>query len=289
MGKKRLLVVGLILSIGLNIVAFVFFLKNRNEVQSVESFNAMQMRYPLLSKRILNEFPQDILINFLDLRTALHNQVSPYGDNFGFYFEYLPTGTSIGINANSAFHAASLFKVPVIMAYYYGRERLNLHDDPTLTIMPNQIDKQFGSLWRRGAGTKIKASEAVELTLVESDNTAAKAIVPYVNQADFNAVYEGLDVNLQTDNEGALISAKNYSSILKALYFSSLLNRQDSEEILDLLTKSKFQDKIVAGIPQDVLVAHKIGDFNDDKGQQGYRDCGIVYVPRRPYVLCMFQ
>ena len=40
---------------------------------------------------------------------------------------------------------------------------------------------------------------------------------------------------------------------------------------------------IPAGVPVGVVVAHKIGLLNN----QLYEDCGIVYVPNRPYILCM--
>ena len=61
-----------------------------------------------------------------------------------------------------------------------------------------------------------------------------------------------------------------------------------SEEALDLLTKSEFKDGLVAGVPPGVTVAHKFGE----RGAEGERmrqlhDCGIVYCPRSPYVLCV--
>jgi len=289
MGKTRIFLVCLIISLLVNIVVLSVFYKNSNEIKSAKDFAADQMRFPLLSKRILLEFPQDILLNFLDLRTELRNQVKPYGESFGLYFEYLPTGTTIGINEKVEFHAASLFKIPVVMAYYRFRERTHRQDDPEITIKKDQLDDQFGDLWKKGEGARIKASDAVRLTITESDNTAAKTLVPFIEPKDFEAVYQGLDIDLQSDDQGALISAKNYSSILKSLYFSSVLDKESSEEILDLLTKTKFPDKLAAGVPSNVLVAHKIGDFVDSEGNEGFRDCGIVYVPRRPYVLCIFS
>lgn len=280
----------LLLILGISIIGnSIFFVLWQKASKQDTDFVIAQEKFPYLSKRILQEFPQDILINFLDLRSALREQVKPFGDDFGFYFEYLPTGTSIGIHEKVEFHAASLFKVPVVMAYYHIRERTNRVDDQILSIQKDQIDGEFGDLWKRGEGAKIKASEAVRLTLIDSDNTAAKLLVPFVTQQDFNAVYEALDVDLQTDEEGALISAKNYSSILKALYFSSVLSQKSSQEILALLTQTKFPDKLASGVPQGIPVAHKIGDFIDKTGKQGFRDCGIVYVPRRPYLLCMFS
>lgn len=164
-------------------------------------------------------------------------------------------------------------------------ERTHRREDPTITLTKDMLDDRFGNLYRKGAGYKLKASEAVRLAIVESDNTAVKSLVPMISKEDFDAVYEGLDINLDIDHQGALLSAKSYSSILKALYLAAVLNKDDSEHILDLLTKTKFPDKLVAGVNPSVPVAHKIGDFATDKQNEGYRDCGIVYVPRRPYEL----
>ncbi len=270
--------------------AFLYWYVFRGEEpQNVVNSNSVEGKYPLLSADILHDLPRDVLINFYPLRTELRETVAPYGEDFGFYFEYLPTGTSISVNSNDEFYAASLFKVPVVMAYYHGRERKGMTDDPEIEIKPEHIDKEFGSLWQKGAGTKMKASELVRLSLVESDNTAIKALLPIIEQEDFVPVYSGLDIDLHADNNGALISARTYASILKALHYSSVLNKADSEEILKMLSETQFKDKIVAGVPEGITVAHKIGDFSAGEVDQGFRDCGIVYVPRRPYILCMFS
>lgn len=276
-----------IISIVINFFAISYFLYSNTIVKDTQNFNRQRAKYPLLATRILTENPVDVLVSFLNLRTSLTNETAPWGDSFGIYFEYLPTGTSIGINATNEFHAASLFKTPVIMAYYHTRERLNKKDDPVLTLRPQDLDSQFGDLWKKGAGYKLKASEAVRLALEESDNTAAKALVPLIGTLDFASVYQGLDITLDVDKEGAILTPKSYSSIFKALYFSSALTKDDSEEILNYLDNSKFPDKLEAGVPDNINVAHKIGDFVDKQGNEAFTDCGIVYYPRRPYMVCM--
>lgn len=289
LSAKKTISVLLILSLLINIGFIIYYFSYDDEIKEANNVSASELKYPLLSKRIHQEFPQDLLINYLELRTQLREQVKPYGRTFGFYFEYLPTGTSIGVNEKVEFYAASLFKVPVVMAFYHYKERTKMQEDPELVLMEEHIDKNFGDLWQRGVGTKLKTSEVVRLTLAESDNTAVKMLSPYIKDEDFNEVYQALDIDLRSDNAGALISAKNYSSILKALYFSSVLTKDSSNEILDLLTKTKFSDKLAAGVPPQIPVAHKIGDFEAKDGTQGFRDCGIVYEPRRPYILCMFS
>jgi beta-lactamase class A len=287
---NKVLIILLGISVAANAVLFIYLKANRGDIKVTESFEVEQQKYPLLSKRVLQEFPQDILINFLDLRRELRSEVSKYdGASFGVYFEYLPTGSSIGVNDREEFHAASLFKLPTVMAYYHWKERTGSREDPVLTIEEKHINNEFGNLWKEGIGHKIKLSEAVKLALQESDNTAAQLIIDYVTREDFEAVYEGLDIELELDSKGAILTAKNYSSILKSLYFASVLSKDSSEEILDYLTKTKFPDKLAAGVPGDVMVAHKIGNFNDEDGEEAYTDCGIVYIPRRPYLLCMLS
>jgi hypothetical protein len=59
---------------------------------------------------------------------------------------------------------------------------------------------------------------------------------------------------------------------------------------LEVLTRTIFTDKLPAGVPPEIKVAHKIGVFRplgSKSSDQIFSDCGIVYVPNRPYALCM--
>ncbi len=186
---KLLLLILLVISIAVNVY---FFAHPRINNDSKNSFAEEEKKYPLLSKRILQDFPQDLLINFLPLRSKLKDITKDYKDTLALYFEYLPTGTSIGINEKEEFFAASLFKLPVVMAYLHQKERLKKEDDPVVTIAPNQLDDRFGDLWTKGAGYKIGLGEAVKLALTQSDNTAARLLGPFIDEKDFSEIYEGL-------------------------------------------------------------------------------------------------
>jgi beta-lactamase class A len=204
------------------------------------------------------------------------------------YYEYLPTGVSVGVNSTQEFYSASLFKLPVVMAYFKHKEKNNIQEDIKVKLTNSMIDPRFGNLWIRGAGYEIGLDEAAKLALTDSDNTAVNALGPYITSSDFDDVYNAIDIDLNLTSNGVISTAKSYSSILKSLFFSALLTKDDSERILSFLTESKFNDKLVAGIPSGVTVAHKIGvyEVGNDKS---YSDCGIVYVPNRPYMLCMIS
>jgi beta-lactamase class A len=286
MASKKFLVFFLlaILLLGNGILFFLW----QSAAKDDRDFEISQKKYPLIAKRALLEEwagSSDVITNFLPLRKQLHEMIGPYEDSFAIYFEYLPTGTSIGINEDSEFTAASLLKVPVVMAYYHKKEILGFDQDATVKIQQNELDKHFGDLYKRGVGYDINLADAARLALTESDNTASLVLADQISQDDFSYVYEGLDIPLTVKDKSPIVTAQQYTSILKSLYFSSILNKDNSEKILDLLTKTKFNDKLPAGVPQDVRVAHKIGLID----RQIYQDCGIIYVPGRPYVLCMIS
>lgn len=277
--NKTLKIVVVLCGISIAVNAWFLFRGEKNSTQE------SARNFPYLSPRIFAEQQNDILINFLPLRKSLRTLVEGYGDSFNVYFEYLPTGTSIGVREKDEFQAASLIKVPVVMAYFHQMERQGFAVDSTVTLEEKDIDKTSGDLWTTGVGSRHTFNEVVKKALVDSDNTAAMMLINRVSEDDFDEVYAGLDIEMKKEEKQVIISAKQYSSILKSLYFSSLLSKINSQYILDLLTTTKFTDKLPAGVPNSVRVAHKIGILKDER----YQDCGIVYVPKRPYIVCMIS
>lgn len=281
--KKQIILIFILLVSLIGNAWFYFFLQKDNKAISSDlTFESQQKKYPLIAKRVLQEFPNDILINFLPLRKQLRKVAQEYNGTFAFYFEYLPTGTSIGVNEKDEFSAASLFKVPVVMAYYHQKERLGQMSDPIVTIRANEIGDEYGNLYKKGVGAQISLEDAVKYALVKSDNTAIQVLASHIYQQDFDDVYQGVDLDLKVKNESAIITAKGYASLLKALYFTAVLSKDNSQRILNYLAHTDFTDKLPAGVPKNIPVAHKVGVYNTGL----YSDCGIVYAPRRPYLLC---
>lgn len=270
----------LLVSLGAN-----FFLLQHMLKTDSQAVTALRNQYPLLAIRALNpSYTNNLVVNFLPLRQAIHKQADPYGDSVAVYFEYLPTGTTIGVNEDHDFTAESLLKVPVVMAYFHKKELLNMTADPTVQIQQKELNSKFGDLYKKGAGYKINLAQAVKLALQKSDNTASLVLADQITEDDFRFVYDGLDIpEMVTGKKTPIITTQEYSSVLKALYFASVLNNEDSETILSLLAQTDFNDMLPSGVPSGIPVAHKIGLVNGEI----YQDCGIVYVPQKPYSLCL--
>lgn len=268
------------------LVGLYFISKNKSSPKKEETTD---QKYPYLSKRIFAENQNDILINFIPLRAAMREYVGNQDGKIGVYFEYLPSGISIGVNEKEEVQLSSLSKVPLVMSVYKKIEKDKVSKSDNLTIGKEQLDNKFGNLWQKGEGTSLSVEELINLALVESDNTAYNVLFNSLTPQEINEVYDGLDIEILDEEEFQTVSPKSYSSIFRSLYLSSYLKKEDSNEVLKILTKTPFNDKIVAGVQEDVKVAHKIGVFETlDQSGDVFIDCGIVYIPNRPYTLCMF-
>ena len=241
----------------------------------------------LLAPRLFVSNPNDSIVGFSKLRTELEAYTNSLNTDVSLYFEYLPTGTSITTGDKHTFVAASLMKMPLAMNLMRLNELGKLDLDRKVSIKKEWLNSEFGTLYQKGEGFSLTYREALGYLLKDSDNTAAMLIQdtlaknPLPEEED--SLYS-IDVSVDLNSEKrASISARSYSSVLKCLYFACYLNKADSQELLTYLTQSSFTDRLAAGLPSAVKVAHKIGTFS----QETQSDCGIIYLERRNYSLCV--
>jgi beta-lactamase class A len=81
---------------------------------------------------------------------------------------------------------------------------------------------------------------------------------------------------------------KGYSSIFRLLYNSSFLDTENSEKLLATLSESSFNQGLRQGVPENIKISHKFGEREITKtGEKQLHDCGIIYYPTNPYLLCV--
>lgn len=284
--SKRNLIFIIIVSLLLNIISYTFiFFPKKEEKQLNQN---MHSRYSLLSPRIFAERQNDRLVNFVPLRTQLNAYYEKVNVDMGFYFEYLPSGISIGVNEKESFILASLLKTPLVMGVYKQLEKGIIHRNDIVTIKEEDLDPLFGNLWEKGVGFQLSLLEAIKYTLIDSDNTAKNVLFSSVPEGTLEDVFDALDIPKDLSGSDPVVTPKNYSSILRSLYLSSYLTEESSQEILYLLTQTPFNDKLAAGVPKTVRVSHKIGVHRGGENANAvFTDCGIIYEPKRPYILCI--
>ncbi|OGR97688.1 MAG: hypothetical protein A2902_02690 [Elusimicrobia bacterium RIFCSPLOWO2_01_FULL_64_13] len=220
---------------------------------------------------------------FVDRKTALKSVI-----HISVYFRDMNNGPTFGINADEGFVPASLLKVPLMMAYFKVAE-----EDPDVLdqkILYKGPQKKYDIEQYVSPGQTLKKGRSYSV-----EDLITRMIVYSDNQAAFLVYRKSLLDRLFTDlgmvapgsrKPRGSITVKEYSSFFRILFNSTYLNRYFSERALSQLSKSEFKEGLLGGVPQDIMVAHKFGE-RVDKDEKQLHDCGIVYHPRRPYLLCV--
>lgn len=248
-------------------------------------------KFPFLNEGIaqleLEEFLEQqkrLSVSYVDLRRSVESILENEGGNYSFYFEDLVSGAWIGINEKAKFYPASLIKVSIFVAILKKIELGELQFDEVLKIEKEDLNSNSGVLYSRGEGF-MDVEELLYYLIAESDNTALNVLKKKITSIDLiEAIFAMGQTYIDVSDPKVMTSAKEYVNIFRSLYFSNYLKRHYSNFALDTLSKTKYKEGIPAGVPEDVIVAHKIGTLIEEGN---YHDCGIVYAHKKPYLLCI--
>lgn len=211
------------------------------------------------------------------------------------YFRDFVGGPTFGINSDENFVPASLLKVPLMITYLNLAERDPdmLKRETKYIKVNNEVNQDVHKEDVIKINTSYSVEELIERMIIYSDNLAYGLLDKflerlYPGQNIYQSTLKELGlVNPRNPGEG-IFSVKTYASLFRQLYNSSYLSPEMSEKALALLTRTKFNDALVAGVPRGVKVAHKFGDRGGlPDNEKQFHDCGIIYYPDNPYLLCV--
>lgn len=239
---------------------------------------------------------------YIDLRLRLtsfieNEKIEGRVNLVGVFFRDLNAGPTFGINDRTDFIPASLLKLPHVLTLM----RLSEEELPNLlsqklmyTDESLLINKQeFPPEETIQPNISYTVEELMERTMKYSDNIADELLVEHINSlgngVDLVAeTYRDLGILSDTNIDSSSVNAKSYSSIFRMLYNSSFLNKKNSEELLRFLSEDTFNIGLKNGLPQNIKVADKFGERTiDATGEKQLHDCGIIYYPNNPYLLCV--
>ncbi len=255
--------------------------------------------FQFTSPLLYNNNPKEIY-EFKPLVSKLQESVfdllnSPKVASVSIYFRDLSSGRWTGINENANYDPASLLKVPIMIAWLKKAEADPRVLSEKLFYKGEAQDNQGIQFHSLSPKSWYTVDELITTMITKSDNDAKDLLVTSIDLPTLKKVFS--DLNIQTVgndlNSKYLISAKTYSLFFRVLYNATYLDQGLSEKALALLSKTNFNQGIIPGIPSSIAVAHKFGQYGGDYDlktniitPRELHDCGIVYYPARPYLLC---
>ena len=220
--------------------------------------------------------------------------------NISVYFRSLNNGNWSGVNENDTFSPASLLKVPLMITYLKETEtnpgilnqQITYHQKTDGNAIEVYKPKKFIE-----DGKTYTINNLLRYMIFYSDNNAAQLLEDNVDKNSLTEIFSDLGIPVSSSTSQDIITPKAYSYLFRILYNATYLTKPMSQYALELLTFADFSEGIKRGIPADVPSAQKFGERTvlnknlvTDKTTFSIRelhDCGIIYYPKNPYLLCI--
>ncbi len=214
-------------------------------------------------------------------------------DRISVFFRDLVNGPIMGIDEQANFIPASLMKLPIAIIYHSLSEQRP-------SIFNQYVTYESGdpgfikSLSRDNnlvPGRTYSLTELNKIMLKYSDNTAYAILLDNLTKQTseeyIRNMYLEMGLLSSKDSMDQILSVRRYASIFRGLYNISIVNKEASDEILSWMLESDYLAGLRAGVPYSVKISHKYGERTLPDGTKQLHDCGIVYFPNNPYVLCV--
>ncbi|MBI4060271.1 MAG: serine hydrolase [Elusimicrobia bacterium] len=214
-----------------------------------------------------------------------------YPGRVSIYLKDLKSGKTWMHHPDDLFPAASLIKVPVMVAAFYKIRDGQLALDERIAITRRNRVGGSGSLKWRPNGTRLTVRELLVHMINESDNTATKMIldrlgIGYVQQQFprmgllYTGIYEeGMSIRGGRVMHENYTTAREMASLMDRIYTGQAVDKVSSEVMLDILKKPKaVASRLAKGMPRGWEIAHKTGLL-----RQACHDSAIFLTPNGDY------
>lgn len=225
----------------------------------------------------------------LDENSGLQSRIEQYlsgqAGTYGVAVSNLTTGQTVLVNANRQFTAASTYKLLVMYRVYQliANGRLAL-DAPITIAEPDLIESASGDVF--ALGQSVTVGQALTQMIVVSSNAAAHALVRTVGgwETVVAAAQEiGMPGTYLRGDDTFTTTPADMLTFFDALAGGRLVSQDLSNRMIDLLAVQSVNDRLPAGLPGGVTVAHKTGELPGVRN-----DVGIVFTPNGRYAICVF-
>jgi beta-lactamase class A len=206
----------------------------------------------------------------------------------GLFILDLSTGDYADLLSSKAFPAASVIKLPILMAFFQDVDAGKVSLSEKLVMRPELMASGSGYMQDLAPGSSFSAKYTVGKMIETSDNTATNMIIKRLGGAwALNKRFRswGLqDTAIRRwlpDLRGTnTVSPQDLTLILSKLAKGSLLSPSSQANAIAILKTCHTRSLLYPGIGPGGEIAHKTGDIGFAIG-----DAGIVYMPNgRQYI-----
>jgi beta-lactamase class A len=238
-----------------------------------------------------------------EVTTGIQRLIAASGADVAVAFRTLDGRDELLIQPDVPFHAASTMKVPVLIELFRQARAGTLSLDDRITIANHFHSIVDGSPFTldtaddsdaevyKHVGGQMSYRDLAEAMITVSSNFATNLIIEHLGAKSIQKTTDamgagGMRVLRGVEDNKAFAKGLNNSTTARALLTlmetiarGKAVDAVASEQMVAILKRQTFNDRIPAGLPPGTPVAHKTGEITKIQ-----HDAAIVY-GERPFVL----
>lgn len=204
---------------------------------------------------------------------------------YSVYIFNLNEEKGFGINEKTIYTAASVNKIPILVVLYYLADKKQVDLDKTITLQKNDIqDYGTGKLRYEKPGSVYSLKTLAKYMIENSDNTAAYILGEEIIGMDKIQKLVNTWGLTQTNMKENKTSSYDMALLFAKIYKNEIANQALTEELLDHMDDSEFEDRIPMFLPKNIKIYHKIGTEIGN-----IHDAGVINIDGNPYYLGVFS
>lgn len=199
---------------------------------------------------------------------------------YSIYYKNLDTGKSFGIDEAQMNTGASVNKVPIIASLYLLAKEGKINLDDRITIQESDVqDYGTGSIRYQKMPQVYSLRNLARLALKESDNTAAHVIEIRIGEENVQKLVDSWGMT-QTNMVENKTTPLDMGILFEKIYRGQIADGANTQELLEFMSDTNFEDRIPKGVPSNINTYHKTGD-----GEGFIHDVGLVSTNNGTYYL----
>jgi len=219
-----------------------------------------------------------------DLQELVETVLDSEIDHYGVVVKDLSSNTSVSVNADKIFYAASLFKLPIMVEAFVQRDAGLLAFDDVVVATWDDVIEDLGT-FPGDVGYIYDVSELLEMMITLSDNTSAIMLLRTLGPGTVDETMASLGLTATSVLTYDLpTSAGDMATLLETIVRGRVFGLDASNEMISLLLRQTWRARIPLGLPNDVPVGNKTGDWYD-----AAHDVAVVFAPSGTYILAVLS
>jgi beta-lactamase class A len=221
------------------------------------------------------------------LRQQLTAYLEQQDGRYGVFVIDLTTRKVMSINGNETFYSASTIKLPlaIYILDMVAQGKADLSE--MIAYAPEDYYEGTGVL--QGAvnvGDTYPVRDLLRLSITESDNIATNMLLRRFGYDNLFAYMEQLGGKVTGfEGESFVTTPRDMALYMARLTSGTAVQNEELRTfLLDALEHTSFEDRIAAGVPAGVGVAHKIGTLPNV-----VNDIALVKSEERPFIVAIFS